>query len=171
MRILTVLAVAVVAAFTLQAGVGVAQVPPTRFYGSLTINGAPAPPGTEVRTFINGVDCGSRLTTEEGRYVVDAAHFATVEGCGVEEEEVVFVVNGVTANERDTFTQGMFKERDLTVTGDVPPPAPPPDQPPPEELPPPETPPADMPPPEEMPPQEEPPPPDSPPADMPPAEE
>src|SRR5690349_5630149 len=46
--------------------------PPTRFWGTLTINGALAPIGTRVTAVIDGRDCGSRVTTTGGQYWVDA---------------------------------------------------------------------------------------------------
>jgi hypothetical protein len=147
MRVLNTLVVALAAGLALQAGLARAQVPPTRFYGELLIDGQAAPAGTEVKVRINDVDCGTALTKEDGRYVIDAAHMATVEGCGVDEQEVVFVINGATANERGMFTQGSFVELNLTVSGNGAPPAaePPPSEPPAAE-PPPEAPPAEEPP-------------------------
>lgn len=150
MRVLNALVVVLVAGLALQAGLARAQVPPTRFYGELLIDGQAAPAGTEVKVRINDVDCGTALTKEDGHYVVDAAHMATVEGCGVDEQEVVFVINGAPANERGMFTQGSFVELNLSVSGNgAPPPAaepapsePPPSEPPPAE-PPPEEPPAE----------------------------
>jgi len=125
-KFLLTVAVCVVA---LQATVASAQVPPTRFFGELLINGAPAPTGTEVKATVNGIECGVRMTTDEGRYVVDAAHLATTEGCGDEGFEIIFLINGVAANERGAFTQGTFVELALSVLLDpnaqpVPAPAP-----------------------------------------------
>ena len=102
MRVLNALVVVLVAGLALQAGLARAQVPPTRFYGELLIDGQAAPVGTEVKVRINDVDCGTALTKEDGHYVVDAAHMATVEGCGVDEQEVVFVVG----DHEQVFAQG-----------------------------------------------------------------
>jgi hypothetical protein len=153
MRVLNVLLMALVAGLTLQAGIARAQVPPTRFYGELLIDGVAAPAGTEIKAWINDVECGAAFTMEDGRYVIDAAHMATVEGCGVDDVEVVFYINGAAANERGMFTQGSFKELNLTAdSGTLPPPEQPPAEPAPEEPPaqepPPEEPPAEEPPPE-----------------------
>jgi len=148
MRVLNALVVVLVAGLALQAGVARAQVPPTRFYGELMIDGQAAPAGTEVKVRINDVECGTAFTMMDGRYVIDAAHMATIEGCGVDDLEVVFFINGATANERGMFTQGSFKELNLTVVSDggLPPSDPPPSDPPPSDPPPSDPPPSDPPP-------------------------
>lgn len=118
MRTLKLLTVAVVVLAAFAAQVSVAQTPPTRFFGVLVIDGALAPPGTEVKAFINGIECGSRLTDTEGIYYVDAAHDNTIAGCGIEEMDmdVTFTVNGYPAAEVGKFVQGSFAELNLSVT-------------------------------------------------------
>jgi hypothetical protein len=122
MRALKLLAAGAAAALALQLGVGLAQVPPTRFFGTVTIDGNPAPPGTEVKAFINSIECGARVTERDGFFVIDADHWDTRTGCGMDDAEVVFVVNGVSAPEKGVFAQGQFKEVNITVTSDGPPP-------------------------------------------------
>ncbi len=105
-----------------------AQVPPTRFYGALTIDGQPAPAGAAVQAFVGDLDCTAAVDIDmgEGRYVVDVQHFATIEGCGIEDAEVRFAVNGYTAGPNGTFLPGSFVELDLNVSTTDAPSAPPP---------------------------------------------
>ena len=125
MRVFTYLAAALLAGLALQSTAVLAQAPPTRFYGTVTINGAPAPAGTEIRAYINGQECGAIATAaDDGFYILDAAADATVIGCGLEDIEVTFAINGVSANEISYFTQGEFRNLDLSVNGEAPPVAP-----------------------------------------------
>lgn len=122
--ILTV-AVALVAA---RSGGLLAQAPPTRVFGSVTIGGAPAPAGTEIKAFINDQQCGSFITTDDGLFRIDVDASATTANCGEEELTVTFTINGVPTNETTTFGQGTFVALNLSPQGD--PPAPPVAQPP-----------------------------------------
>ena len=154
MRMVRFLAAALLAVAALQTSISVAQVPPTRFWGIVTIDGEIAPPGTEVRGFVQGRECGFTTSIEDGLYVLDVAEENTVPGCGYLDAEVTFTVNGTPAAETSFFTQGVFREVNLSITTDGAPPPPPsetpPSDPPPEEPPPSDPPPSD-PPPEEPP--------------------
>lgn len=107
-------------------GVGAAQAgraqmsPPNRFYGSLTIDGAPAPAGTQVRAFIGDIDCTTPrepFAVPAGQYAVEVAHGSQIPGCGSDGAEVTFRVGGRTANEKGVFVGGTFIKLDLTVAG------------------------------------------------------
>lgn len=132
MRVLRLFSVVAALVGVLAVQTVAAQLPPTRFFGTVTIDGAPAPPGTEIRAYINDIECGFRVTEQEGLYGVDAAHSNTIEGCGFDDLDmtVTFTVNGVPANETGTFVQGTFVELNLSVgAGGAPPPADPPTDP------------------------------------------
>lgn len=150
-----------------------AQTPPTRFYGTLSINGAVAPSGTTVTAYVNGNACGSVTTSDEGRYVLDAISSGTQEGCGNDGDAVTFQIGDGTAEQLGTFGTGNFALLDLSVgggpaaTSEVPPP-PSTDTPPPSDAPPADAPPADA-PPSDAPPADAPPV-DAPPVDAPPAD-
>ena len=154
MRILRYLAAALLAPAALQTSTSAAQAPPTRFWGIVTIDGVLAPAGTEIGGFIGDIECGFTTSLEEGLYVLDVADENTTPGCGYLDVEVWFTVNGVRAAEASFFTQGVFREVNLSVTtGEAPPPPPsdpPPSDPPPSDPPPQDPPPSD-PPPEEPP--------------------
>lgn len=91
--------------------------PPTRFYGNLTIDGTPAPAGTNVTAVINGKDCMTNATQQIGLYTVDAPHTAQVAGCAQEGDWVLFRVGSRYAAQFDRFAAGTFKQLHLTVSG------------------------------------------------------
>jgi hypothetical protein len=94
-----------------------AQTPPARFYGAVTLNGAPAPGGVEVVAYVGEVECGRTTTTNDGRYVLDVNADGTVPGCGTDDATVRFVVNGVPADQTGVFQTGHFIQLDLSVGG------------------------------------------------------
>ncbi len=137
-----------------------AQTPPARFFGAISLDGSPAPAGTEVVAYINDVECGRATTTDAGRYVLDVKSSATQSGCGEEGSSIRFTVNGANADQTGSFQLGHFIPLDLTAASGsaTPPPAAPPSEgPPPSEEPPPAEPPAADPPPSDEPPPAEPP--------------
>jgi hypothetical protein len=77
------------------------QIPAT-VYGSVTVDGAPAPTGTEVRAFIGDTDCtqaapGERLAFRHGEataYVVTVLHETQRPGCGRGGVTITFLVDG-----------------------------------------------------------------------------
>lgn len=148
-----VVAVALIAIATLALGAAphaLAQTPPARFFGALTLDGSPAPAGTEVVAYIGDVECGRASTTDAGRYVLDVKSSGSQAGCGEEDAAVRFTVAGAAADQTGTFKLGHFIALDISATSGSA--APPPSSPPPAEEPPP---PSEEPPP----PAEEPPPP------------
>jgi hypothetical protein len=90
--------------------------PPTRFFGYVTINGEIAPPGTEIKGFVNGNECGvTIMDRDDGLYVLDIAHDAKLFGCALNDGDLVsFTINGVPAAEEGAFGQGTFMEINLT---------------------------------------------------------
>jgi len=107
------LAVAIVSA---HAATAVAQVPPTRFFGIVTVGGELAPSGTEIKGFVNGIECGTTVIEgDDGLYILDVAHTASIGGCAMEDGELVsFTINGAPANQVIEFAQGMFVNVDLS---------------------------------------------------------
>lgn len=101
-----------------------AQLPPTRVFGAVTVDGRPAPAGTVVQAFIGEKLCGEgvvrRISDELPLgYVVDVAGASQSEGCGTDGATITFRVGGVPANETATFATGSFVRLDLTVSGQV----------------------------------------------------
>ncbi len=101
-----------------------AQLPPTRVFGTVTVDGQPAPAGTVVQAFIGEKLCGEGVVRRISDdlplgYVVDVAGATQVEGCGTDGATIAFRVGGVLANETATFATGTFIRLDLTVRGQV----------------------------------------------------
>lgn len=102
---------------------------PHEFYGNVMIGGSAAPAGTEITATIDGVGCGSVVTTEAGRYgspdpslgkrlIVTAA--ADQEGA-----PITFLVNGRAAKETANFTSDAVTVLDLSVAAEATPTTPP----------------------------------------------
>lgn len=102
----------------LTSGIASAQVlPPHRFFGSLTINGQPAPAGTAVNGFIGGTDCAGFITTTAGRYVLDVFGASQQAGCGRPGATIEFRVNGTATGQTASFRNGGYEQLDLAVGG------------------------------------------------------
>lgn len=80
------------------------------------IDGSPAPVGTEVKAYVNGLECGLALTTVEGRYAVDVQHDATRPGCGADGAEITFALAGYIVDGISTFDTGAFVAFDLNAS-------------------------------------------------------
>lgn len=95
------LAAAALAALGSAAAAAQPQIPAT-VYGSVTIDGQPAPTGTEVRAFIGPVDCtqaapGERPAFRDGpatAYVVTVLHESQRPGCGRSGAVITFTIDG-----------------------------------------------------------------------------
>jgi hypothetical protein len=100
-RILPPLAVGLVLAAGAAAASAQPQIPAT-VYGSVTIDGQPAPTGTEVRAFIGSTDCtqaapGERPAFRDGSataYVVAVLHESQRPGCGRTGAVITFTIDG-----------------------------------------------------------------------------
>jgi hypothetical protein len=107
--------------------------PPNRFFGSVTLDGAPAAAGTVVSAQIGGVECGSTtiVTGETFAYILDAVSDGEISGCGSAGASVTFLVGGNAADQTATWTSGDFTQLDLTASSAAPPPVQPTTPPPP----------------------------------------
>jgi len=117
-RTVTVLAIPAFGALALTASGAFAESPPNppaRFAGSVTVNGAPAAPGTTIEARIGSTTCG--VTTvfssgSESRYVLDSPALdpGANPNCGTDGAAVTFRVGGVAAAE-----SGVWKNYQLNV--------------------------------------------------------
>ena len=89
---------------------GAQATPPARYYGTATVNGRPAAPGTPVLAFIGGIVCGSGVADVYGFYQMDIGA-----GCGSGYTIVTFTVGGFPARQTATFLPGYFVPVNLTV--------------------------------------------------------
>ena len=87
---------------------------PSSFYGSVTVDGQPAPDSTEVRGLIEGIDCtqadpGSNLAARQGAatiYVLHVVHESQRPGCGRDGRTVTFTIAGVPAAQQALWRPG-----------------------------------------------------------------
>ena len=119
--VIAIIAMAIVSV-SIAAAPAASEVPPLpdEFYGTVTINGAPAPIGTHIIAEINGVERGNVTTTEEGKYGGSGTFDDRLNVQGQEDEighVITFRINGNEAAETSTFSgMGESKVLDLTIT-------------------------------------------------------
>jgi PGF-pre-PGF domain-containing protein/PGF-CTERM protein len=90
---------------------------PAAYYGDVTVNGDPAPEGTEITAEIDGEARGSIEVTTAGEYGGPDAFDEKLEVEGESGDEVTFVVDGVEAEETVTWESGDVREVGLTFEG------------------------------------------------------
>lgn len=96
--------------------------PPSRFVGSVMVNGSPATPGTSVEAHIGSTTCGvTSVFTASGqsRYSLDSPALDpdANPNCGTNGASVTFWVGGVQANETGTWHSYQLNTVNLTVGG------------------------------------------------------
>jgi hypothetical protein len=86
--------------------------PPNRFFGNVTLDGAPAPAGTNVTATIGGNVCGQTTVQADSSYVLDVVSSGQTAGCGTEGASVSLSVAGNSAGSA-AWSSGQFTELDL----------------------------------------------------------
>ncbi|NJD77523.1 MAG: PGF-pre-PGF domain-containing protein [Candidatus Methanoperedens sp.] len=103
------------------AGASVALNPPipAGYYGSVTIDGQPAPPGTTIVAKIGAEERGRITTGSSGSYGNSDGYekLAVTGHAGESGSTVTFLVNNVAARQTTTWTSGDIKQIDLTSGG------------------------------------------------------
>lgn len=99
--------------------------PPSRFVGSVTVDGAPAPAGTLIEVRIGATTCGVTtvfMASGEARYVVDSPALdpSSAPNCGTETSTVSFYVGGRLAAQTATWRNWELNQVNLTVTAATP---------------------------------------------------
>ncbi|GEM_PF-5533168 len=89
------------------------------YYGSATVDGAPANDGITIAVEVNGANCGSGVT-RGGQYQLVVAAEGQFKGCGRPGDVVVFALGGVSEPGSKPFDQrGAFQlttqRLDLTI--------------------------------------------------------
>lgn len=108
---------------TMLVGVAAAQSPPTppsRFVGSVTVNGAPAAAGTLIEARIGSTTCGATTVFMAGgqaRYALDSPALEPTSNpnCGVDGSVVTFYVGGQQASQTGSWRNYQLNTVDLTV--------------------------------------------------------
>lgn len=86
---------------------------PEEFYGSVKVNGDPAPDGSQVAAISGGTMYGN-TTTSRGQYTVTVGPIQF--GCPLGGSTVNFSVFGVLADQSATFSMGSSQSLNLTVS-------------------------------------------------------
>jgi len=86
--------------------------PPNRLFGNVTLDGAPAPAGTNVSATIGGNVCGQTTVMADSTYVLDVVSSGQTAGCGTEGASVSLTVGGSPAGNA-SWSSGQFTELDL----------------------------------------------------------
>ncbi len=87
---------------------------PNRFLGHVTLDGSPAPAGTNVTGAIGGNVCGQTTVKADSTYVLDVVSSGQTAGCGTEGATVNFTVAGYPAG-TSTWHSGSFTALDLVA--------------------------------------------------------
>ena len=99
---------------------------PCAFYGNVTIDGAPAPVGTEIVAKIDDEIRGSITVTEPGKYGNVFDTLIVVGSASDEGKRITFYVNGIEAEQTAVWQSGGVFKLDLSVrTQTTPSPTPP----------------------------------------------
>jgi hypothetical protein len=102
--------------------------PPSRFTGTVTVDGKPATPGTTVEAHIGSTTCGVTAVTANGaesRFLLDSPALdpGANPNCGTDGATVTFFVGGKLANETGTWHNYQLNTVNLTVTSPTPSPS------------------------------------------------
>jgi len=95
--------------------------PPSRFVGSVTVNGTPATAGTSIEAHIGSTTCGVTsvfLASGQSRYTLDSPALdpGATPNCGTDGASVTFWVGGVQANETGAWHSYQLNTVNLTVS-------------------------------------------------------
>jgi hypothetical protein len=95
--------------------------PPSRFAGSVTVDGAPVASGTVITAQIGSSSCGATSTFTSGaeaRYVLDvpALDPGATPNCGTDGATVVFYIGALKANETGSWKNFDLSTLNLTAT-------------------------------------------------------
>ena len=99
---------------------------PTEFYGSVVIDGTPAPVGTTISAQINGVEKGTIKTVVDGFYGGPGIFDERLKASVSEDEykpgaiEIIFLINGKEVSQRVTYEPGVSKQLDLSIGAGAP---------------------------------------------------
>ena len=94
--------------------------PPNRLFGNVTLDGAPAPAGTNVTATIGGNVCGQTTVIADSSYVLDVVSSGQTAGCGTEGASVSLSVAGTSAGSA-SWSSGKFTSLDLAAQTAPPP--------------------------------------------------
>lgn len=96
----------------------------SEFHGAVTVAGESAPDGSVIEGVLEGIVCGTTITTGGGYSISVKSGVGTgvdfQEGCGENGDTVQFRTGGVVAGETGQFSGGTAQTLDLVFTGVAP---------------------------------------------------
>ncbi len=96
--------------------------PPSRFAGTVSIDGKPVTAGTPIIAMVGAASCGTTSVTSDSRYVVDVASLdpGASPNCGADGSPVTFMIGDKKAAETGTWDNGKLGLVNLTFTTPTP---------------------------------------------------
>ena len=88
---------------------------PHQFYGTVTINGAPAADGTSIVAKINGIEVASTIT-KDNTYGYSPTFYVDDPNSNRAGKTIEFFVNDVNTGQTEIFANGKSTRIDLTAT-------------------------------------------------------
>lgn len=102
---------------------------PATYFGTVAVDGEAPPDGTEIRGYVDGIDCtqvdgdfaGSLVADGVAQYSITIVHESQQAGCGGEGREVTFTIGGRAANQSATWSAGTHRLDLSAGEGEAPP--------------------------------------------------
>jgi len=120
----TVAAIAGVLLFGLSGAMNTTEVaaqspptPPSRFGGTVKVDGVTPPAGTVIEARVGSASCGNTAVDSDGRYTVNVAAAAPAnQGCGTDGASVSYYIGGKKADQTGSWKNYDFTSLNLTYT-------------------------------------------------------
>jgi len=91
--------------------------PPSRFGGTVKVDGVTPPAGTVIEARVGSASCGNASVDQDGRYTVNVIAAAPAnQGCGTDGAAIAFYIGGKKANETGSWKNFDFTALNLTYT-------------------------------------------------------
>lgn len=91
--------------------------PPSRFGGTVKVDGVTPPSGTVIEARVGAASCGNAAVDQDGRYTVNVVAAAPAnQGCGTDGAAIAFYIGGKKANETGSWKNFDFTSLNLTYT-------------------------------------------------------
>ena len=91
--------------------------PPSRFGGTVKVDGVTPPSGTVIEARVGAASCGNAAVDSDGRYTVNVVAAAPAnQGCGTDGAAIAFYIGGKKADQSGTWKNFDFSSLNLTYT-------------------------------------------------------
>jgi hypothetical protein len=91
--------------------------PPSRFGGTVKVDGVTPPAGTVIEARVGAASCGNASVDQDGRYTVNVVAAAPAnQGCGTDGAAIAFYIGGKKADQTGSWKNFDFTSLNLTYT-------------------------------------------------------